>query len=230
MDQPFLVSFTGPEVSRFLNNVIRMDIIDTTLSNADKRKRQLRKQIESLNMQLSDTQTEIDSFAWLKGPVNDLISRLEVINDKKLEIDTSIEDIESGILHIEEWTASIPKISDWNRTQEIIDTLQINIEKRERINEEGISLKNQIEDYLEQKEMIPMWDIVHAQEIINDIDKTIRQREEVLREEERLSDQIETIKEQHIEIENCKEDMKNLQYRLPDVCPLCGAPMDKDSI
>lgn len=230
MDQPFLVSFTGPEVSRFLNNVIRMDIIDKTLSNAEKRKRQYRKKIEELTHQLGDVQIEIDAFAWLDGPVNDIVPRIEVITAKKEEIDASIQDIEKSIQDIKYWKNTIPKISDWHRVQQIIDSLHSNIEKREQITTEGVLLRKQIEDCMDWQQAIPTWDIDRAQEIINALDKVMRQNDEIRREETDVEKQINGIAYFTGRILENNKDIKRYQATLPDVCPLCGAPMERSHI
>lgn len=226
MDQPFLVSFSGPEVSRFLNNVIRMDIIDTTLSQADKRKRQFRKKIEELNIKLIDNKAELDEYKWLDGPASDLIDRLEAVTQKKQEIDEQIDKLCDDIDRVNELKGTIPNISNWDRVQEIIDSLSSIIEKKQQINEEGVLLKEQIEDYESQTALIPTWDIERAQGIINEVDVLARKKEEYIREEKELSNQIESMTINQSIILDTNRTIKSLEAGLPEICPLCGAPMD----
>lgn len=65
MDPPFLLSVSDGDVARYLNRMIRLDLIDRVLSSAEAKRRKIGGQQKDIGEDLEKTQKQLASFDWL---------------------------------------------------------------------------------------------------------------------------------------------------------------------
>ena len=79
MDSPFLLSETNGEVAKYFNKLVRLDIIDKVLSNAESKKRKLKSEIEHDESFLELKKKQHEEYNWFDS-VEKLISKYERVS------------------------------------------------------------------------------------------------------------------------------------------------------
>lgn len=67
MDGPFLLSESSAEVARFFNRIIRLDVIDTVLAEAERQRRSLNQEVAATTAEHSKIQGQIENLDWVDG-------------------------------------------------------------------------------------------------------------------------------------------------------------------
>jgi exonuclease SbcC len=76
-DAPFWFQESAPEVSRQLNQIVDLSIIDSTLANLDKGRRDALAKVKALEQEVEDAATLRSSMAWAKKASEDLAEAVE---------------------------------------------------------------------------------------------------------------------------------------------------------
>ena len=100
-DNSFLLSESSGEVSRVLNRYVRMDIIDTSLSNINSKYRKVKSKKELKEEELEQTQNELLTYSYIEQMEKD-INTLKEYNSEIDIISNICSNISEGINNIEE--------------------------------------------------------------------------------------------------------------------------------
>ena len=79
MDAPFLLSESAGEVARFFNRIIRLDVIDRVLSDAESRKRKYKAAAGAATDTHGELEKELEKFGWIEA-AETLLKQLEKAN------------------------------------------------------------------------------------------------------------------------------------------------------
>jgi len=107
-DQPFMLSESAAEVARFFNKTIKLDKIDSVLSNAETQRRKINQDIVANAEAQRDLTAEIESMAWMAdvGPLIELaerrMSRLEDKRAQHLRLESNITEAKTDIKGLKE--------------------------------------------------------------------------------------------------------------------------------
>jgi len=151
----FLLSQSGPDIARFLNRVVRIDIIDTVLSNIDMTKRAVSKDIKQHTSTIESLRKEIDTYQWV-DKAQQLSTQYRTIWNQIQEIevaggllDAQAEELEKEIKKIVNlpFDAIVSAIETWKELQQKIASITTNMAIFEQE-------ANQIEEYMKQKNSV----------------------------------------------------------------------------
>ncbi len=155
MDAPFLFSKSNGEIAKYINEIINLDIIDKSLSNIERMKRDYIRKLENERELLKTNQDEIKKY-------NNL-------NELEIKI-TALEKLENNIILLKD---------KWNK----LYCLKTNIESQKKLIEETnkkIKYENKINSLIELSDKIEklndkysdiVWIINSIIKYKNDIDK-----------------------------------------------------------
>lgn len=160
-DQPFLISASAGEVARFLNRVIRMDIIDKVLSDAESLKRKTRKLIETNETEIASLREDITAYAWIPEAER-LVAKLENVESSIESSQSEIDDLTNQCEEVQRHRDSIPVISDWEKVGSLLVSLYESIEENEVITEKREMIEDQVHTIAELRESIVMIEIGRA--------------------------------------------------------------------
>jgi len=82
-DAPFLLSASPSKVAEFFNRIVRLDVIDTVLSNAESARRETNKRIKETESKKIALEKELESYNW--------IETAQELADKLIKIDERIK-------------------------------------------------------------------------------------------------------------------------------------------
>lgn len=214
LDEPFLLSKSSGEVAKYFNKVVRLDVIDRVLTNAETTRRKTQNDIKNVQAQIKDCEDKLQAFEWLDD-VEKLIEKYERVSNRKNQIENDVMFLEKSFyefctekcVDLEKQKKLVAEVEEWMRRStelgEQVAQLAESIEEFESVKE--------YPDFTEQKKLITRIENWNEDNLKKDIS--------VLKEE------IHNYGINEMHIKNSVADIKRLQEQLPDVCPLCGSPM-----
>ena len=111
MDAPFLLSLSSGEVARQLNDIVNLDVIDTTESNINKKARTARQEQKTLQARLEDLQEQLAEPQYAQ--LEDLEKSLAVLEKKKAEqeeMQEAVEDLSKLLTGVERSAAVVGEL------------------------------------------------------------------------------------------------------------------------
>jgi len=207
MDSPYLLSMTSGDASKYLNKIIHLDTIDTTLATAESDKRSLNAEKKIVEKDIVNYKKEIEKLSWL-DKANTVQKRIDVydniISDKQSKVDT----LEQSITNYEEYSTVKDVTILTNKIKEI-ESIEI---------KDTTKLEDSIKQYEEclphHKDVSKLVDVIKEIESIeirdiSDFEKNIRNYILANRDKEKL-----------------EEEIKELKKQLPYLCPYCNRPIE----
>lgn len=217
LDEPFLLSASSGEVAKYFNKVVRLDIIDKVLTNAETTRRKTKTEIERTEKAIQDFESKLEEFSCLDD-VENLINKFERIEKRNSNLVSEIDSLKS---QIEKYTEaeSIISRNDFSDAKKII----VKIEKLSNDNFEIIKQKQHISYSLNAFENVKIYPDFSKQK--KTIEKLLDYKPDT-ETIEKLKNDVYMFGIHKMHIEDSVADIKCLQEQLPDICPLCGKPMD----
>lgn len=217
MDSPFLLSLNGPDATKFINKVVKLESIDTILSKAEKDRRSVNSELKVIEKDISDCQNKIEGLKWVESAESVL---------KKMDI------YESKIDDLTEEADKLNESIELYRQKEN-DTFDIDLELlanhiREEmnilndLNVKYVKLKDSIDSFKKYK----VYDFSKIDKVLNEIkivEDSIDSAEAL-----KLANNINIVKSYTQGIESLNKEIEELKKGFPEVCPFCGAKMEGD--
>ena len=215
-DAPFLLSLSSGKIAEYFNRIVRLDIIDRVLSNAESSRRKMRNQLETSENNEKKLEKELEKYEWLEN-VGKLIDKYKVVNSICLEISGKRKELQEIVNEFEEIEKR--KIPDFKNEKKLISDIE-NLESRnEEINVELGQLEGSILKFEEVSNKF--FDFSREKKLIEKIEGINLDRSEI----EKLEEDISEFENAEQKIKGCKENIIELKKSLPEICPFCGAKM-----
>ena len=217
LDEPFLLSKTSGEVAKYFNKVVRLDVIDKVLTNAETTRRKTQNDIKNVQAQIKDCEDKLQAFEWLDD-AEILIEKYERVSNRKNQIENDVMFLEKSL---SDYESCSERIVDLEKQKKLVAEVEEWMQRSTELGEQVAQLAESIDefesikeypDFAEEKKLIVKIESFNTDELevkVKDLEKSIYDY---------------GIQEMHIE--NSVADIKCLQEQLPDICPLCGNPMN----
>lgn len=216
-DAPFLLSQSSGKIAEYFNRIVRLDVIDRVLTNAESTRRKIKNQFELSEQEEKKLEKDLKKYDWLDS-VEKLIEKYKIVEAKCENVSEIKDELEDSIYRFNEINKR--KFPNFSNEKKII----LELEKIDLKNED---LKNEINS---------------LSESISEFKKLSEKSKFDFTKEKKLIDMIENINLDQSEIEKLGEDLnryfisentilgtssniKDLKKQLPEICPICGARM-----
>jgi DNA repair exonuclease SbcCD ATPase subunit len=224
-DAPFLLSQSSGKIAEYFNRIVRLDVIDRVLSNAESSRRKMKNQLEDCEQEEKRLSEKLEGYNWLDD-AEKLIEKCKIVKDKKHQISDEKENLDNSIKKFNEMNEK--KFPDFTKAKEIVSK----IEYVEKCYSDTVSEKDWLEktisNYsdLKNKSQIDFTESKNLIFQIEDLDDKINQKSDEMDELAALIDKYDDCQETINETESKMEELKR---QLPNICPFCGAKM-KDGV
>lgn len=210
MDSPYLLTKTPGEASQYLNQIVHLDSIDKIMSLADSDKRTLSSEQKTVENDIKQFTEQLKELEWV-DEADTLYQRTKTLDDKCKEIETECNELQMSIISYNSLSLHIINLSEVkdlvNKIEEITlpDTqdLESSIETYKRLKDNNVDL-TEVKKLLSDISSIIITDTEELETLIN-------QYKGLIETEKQLSKEI--------------QELKN---SLPDICPYCGAKLNKE--
>ena len=195
-DAPFLLSQSSGKIAEYFNRIVRLDIIDKVLTNAESTRRKMKNQFETAEENEKNLQKKLEQYNWLDS-VEALLEKYKVINEKCEMLLDKKYNLESSVEKFEEINKR--KFPDFSKQKKLIQEI-------EDINSKNEDLK---------------FEFYNLDESISEFENLSFDKSEI----EKLEEDINKFESSEKTIKGCIENIKYLKKQLPEICPFCGAKM-----
>lgn len=219
---PFLISESPAEVARFLNKIIRLDLIDKVLGSAEQKRKQTNKDILRVETEIKDVEEKIKDLAW----VEEAQDVLEMLKRRTQRCEKNRDDLlEVGIL-----------VDSYETQEDVLEKLAF-LEEAEELAGSAEDLDKQIDEKINESNKV--FDLVESWELNQKVVDSSQNFDEAIvlmdeaerintklsaldRDEEDVTNLIFTYEQNIGIITECKKEIKGLTKSLPADCPYCN--------
>ena len=145
-DSPFLLSLSNGDVAKYFNRIAKLDVIDKVLSNAESKRREIKKEVEHTEKLISDFTEKHEKYSWL-SKAEKLFKKYETVISEKEKIE---EDFNNLLKQVEEFNSNsdkIKKIKQLSKYKKIISSLKDSIESKKKLYDDLEKTCSEISQY-----------------------------------------------------------------------------------
>lgn len=223
LDAPFLLSLSSGEVAKFFNKMVRLDVIDKVLTNAEQTRRKTKSLIEQTEDSIKNYENILEKYSWLPK-VEKLLKKYENVESLNSEVTEKYESLNLLVEKYKQAVQKSKKLSSFIEHKKIISEYEKAKCENNQIENRINILKNTIEVYKKLSNKKSNYDFSKCKKLISKIESY--DCCDLKNEIENLSEKIETFMNCKNEIIMNEEKIKEWNKLLPKVCPLCGSPMN----
>lgn len=145
-DAPFLLSASASDVAKYFNKIVRLDVIDTVLGNAESARRDTNKKIKETDEEKKNLEKQLEDFNWI-DTAQELSEKLSKVNERKkiyeddwnllggeIENHKTIKEELQDTPDIKKANSLIEKIEGIKIDYDGLDELEKDIEKYKEVN------------------------------------------------------------------------------------------------
>jgi len=226
LDSPFLLSESPGEVARQLNDVVNLNVIDSSLVNILKKIRRAHQDKQSKESQLEELKAEMSSFSYL-GKMERDIKSLENIDADLYEISEDIEWMERTIRSCtdkEQDLKAARSIISIEKKLEHLESISCQIEDLDKDTSELRVLGSRISN--QQKELEDAEKLLPAESKLAKLESITEQLGELIWNIDSMTDIGQQIRDKKNQLERAISQLEKAEEEfhelMPDECPLCG--------
>jgi len=223
LDSHFLLSESPGQIAKFFNDLVNFEEIDLYLTAIDSKKRECNKELKMCNADIEELQTELDEYYWI-DEAEKLLNQFEKFESKVSEYENNIRAIENLIEEINELQTIADNFPDVETAENLLSELEEITQEFTELDQEIFSLENLLDTI--NNTNIPNLDIESANGLVKKclkFESSISEKEEQVNDLENL---IESIAAASNKISEYDISIKDLEKKLPDMCPVCGKKLD----
>lgn len=215
LDEPFLLSETSGNVARYFNNIVRLDIIDRVLGNAEATRRRLKQEIEAVENAIKDYEEKLKHYEFL--PITEkLLNKHRRVEAMKDAVAAEIAELNEGISEYGNAAEAAGKSFDLHKM--FISRIEQAINERREAAEIVADLKKSICDF----EAVRTYPDFSPYKIL--ADKLINYAPDTA-EIGNLRLEIGRLVDNLGKSKKAADEAVAFKKQLPEICPLCGGVM-----
>ena len=146
LDAPFLLSETSGEVAKYFNHVVRLDIIDKVLTNAESSRRRTKADIEATEKIIKEQEKKKEKYDWLDS-VEKLLRKWDTIKENNDELKSKSESLQFELESFAENKQKVAKYADIVAQKNNLENISRVIEKTSEIEDLCGSLNDSLTTY-----------------------------------------------------------------------------------
>lgn len=226
-DPPFLLSKSPGEIAKYLNQIVNLEKIDSSLLNANRRIKSINTDIDYKKAEIKKLEEEVDEYDWITD-AEPLLDELENIEKDIAGDEVNKEELTELIARVDSCQDKICLIDEQLSIEPLLNLVLQSKQDLEKLEHDYIELENLYVDYNHEEDSIDELDkIIGLKDSVDcllELDFDIKKIELGKYEMLDLIQSIETLKEG---VYCTDEDISNMQNEfdelIGDTCPLCGA-------
>lgn len=148
LDAPFLLSETSGEVAKYFNHVVRLDIIDKVLTNAESSRRRTKSDIEATEKIIKEQEQKREKYDWLDS-VEKLLRKWDTVKENNDELKSQSESLQSELESFAENKNRVEKYTNIVAQKDKLENISRLIEKTSEIEDLCGNLTNSLKTYKE---------------------------------------------------------------------------------
>lgn len=227
--RPFLISETGGYIASKLNEIVNLELIDSSLRKVEALRRSKNKEIENAELSLKSTKDEIDSLNWIEK-YDEELTQLETLESSTINLKSKIDTLYSLTRQIENTQQNLDSVVVLN-DNDIVESKRI-LESLDSTRKSRNSARNKISEIERTNILLDNIGVVLSDRKIDNVKLTVEELKKNKYEYNLLKTTIRDIEHLVLSINDVEREIESLikQYSkiAPDICPLCGNEFKKE--
>lgn len=230
---PFLLASSPTDIAKYLNKIVNLDVITTSLKNIRSQVFNLNREKESIAAQINKKENDLDTFQW----VDTAAGEIQILSNTQQQINTN----KSTIIQIEEKIKQIHQCTEIIKETAKILPAKKQIEKLNKIDNELLALDTKwtkidkaIDTIKTTQQFIKQYtkilkakkDTEKLTEMLNTLTQTRTRYTALLLKHNTIKNKLEHL---NAMIEDAAKLNIELKEKLPDTCPLCKQEISFES-
>lgn len=227
LEAPFLLSKSSGEIAKFLNKIIKLDVIDKALKNIESIKRKYKNEYENNLKEEEKIKNEIEKYKWIENFEIELESlkkedeRIKQLENKILDYKDTLNKYKKNILLLDKINKDLKFEKDIN----YLINLYKNIKEKEDFCK---NIKEKYKNLLKNKEKIDIYDkkIKLEKEIDDIVDFYNEKLFKKIEKYNIFKSKFEIFVKNRKKLKSLNENISNLEKefdeKMGESCPLCG--------
>ena len=171
LDEPFLLSQTSGEVAKYFNHVVRLDIIDKVLTNAESQRRKTKSDIENTEKLIKEQEQKKEKYNWLDS-VEKLLKKWNNVRNKNDELNSNFTNLESQLEMFSENLDKVHKFDKIVRLKDKLENITTLSKKTSEIEDFCGNLTNSLKAYKRYSEKIEKFNkIIRLKKLVEEVMK-----------------------------------------------------------
>lgn len=222
-DAPFLLSLTNGQVAAYFNRVVRLDVIDKVLANAESMRRKCGAEIKAEQEHVEEGEKKLETFAFVDNceqyfaSYDKLCAKLEEARKKFGDVNKEIEERRKVAGDAEMLVAATDAkkvVAEYDKVCVALAQANARLAAIRGEIKEHNALQTQVfADFSQTKQF--------AEKVSSNANK-LRELRLALRE---VEEEVREFNELKKSVGDWKNEAEEYRKTLPDVCPLCGGRM-----
>lgn len=225
-EEPFLISFSAEKAAKYLNSIIKLDVIDDCLSYVKQKKKECENALKVEVKELESLQVELKSLSWLND-ANELLQKVERLDKEKSGKENILTNLKESILNYEQLKESSFRFELITKLENIVlEISQVELELIEKEKQKDFMFDlifryEQAEKILKKSEMfLGVESIIIG---VGKIEKELEEKRGILSNWDR---EISSYEENIQKVNFLHSQIIDLKKSLPELCPICGNRME----
>ena len=148
LDAPFLLSETSGEVAKYFNHVVRLDIIDKVITNAESSRRRTKSDIEATEKIIKEQEQKKEKYDWLDS-VERLLHKWDTVKENNDKLKSQSESLQLELESFEKNKRILEKYIDIVAQKSKLKNITTLYEKTAEIEDLCGSLNESLKTYKE---------------------------------------------------------------------------------
>ena len=171
LDAPFLLSETSGEVAKYFNHVVRLDIIDKVLTNAESSRRRTKADIEATEKIIKEQEKKKEKYDWL-DLVEKLLHKWDTVKENNDQLKSQSESLQSELESFAENKQKVAKYADIVAQKNNLENISRLIEKTSEIEDLCGSLNDSLTTYKQLVEKVKkLNEIIKLKKLVLEIEE-----------------------------------------------------------
>lgn len=225
-DAPFLLSLSSGKVAEYFNRIVRLDVIDKILSNAESIRRKTRNSLEQAELTHVKLDKESENYSWLET-VDKLLTKYENVDSKNNDIKIDMDYLSELISEYRDIKAK--SYPDLDKEKKLVVAIEKSDDKAYMICTIIDSLSSMIDEYKAVKDKLESVNFDKEKKLISKIEEINGNLEKISSEGKDIRKSVDEYKLIKTTVSDNNKRIIELKKELPEICPVCGARM-KDGV
>ena len=229
-DAPFLLSASSADVARFFNRIVRLDIIDKVLGNAENLRRKNKAESEALDKHLQALNEKAGGYTWITDAAS-LLEKAERVGNRVTKLESAWGKLDGEIKQVEALSEKRTDPTLLKKAAKLLKKIRALNESLDVLRCDRAALQAAVTDHEKAQRVIDKAAPCEPAKALLSRVGTINERITPLQSaRQNLNASIVSHADALYEKREAEKEAKEHWELLPDTCPICGGILEKGEV
>lgn len=234
LDPPFLFSMSGGEVAQYMNKLVDLEVITSSLSRVNQMVRKAEENSRSLEVSIEEKEAALSKMAWVDA-AKKAVEKMEAKDRKSFKLKKSYATLRLELEHLEEAEQKVQSLSHVEEADNMLSSILAKQRKRNKLAYAVSTLEDAVYWAVDTRDRCSALAWVDKAE--SSVLRIAKKRDALSKKKAALDILARAVQKYAdcvliLDRATGAYSKNKLRYKqeFPNVCPLCGQSVDKEKI